>query len=74
MYNRLGQICRMEKLPIVWKVEDPKQTNFFNLFKLTCLSNFRPHHFKSVGYRNLAHIRKSMQIRKPFVHQTKKLP
>ena len=37
------------------------------------LVNFRLHHFKSLGYRKLANIRKSMQIRKPFVQKNKKI-
>ena len=37
------------------------------------LANFRLHHFKSLGYMKLGNIRKSMQIRKPFVQKIKKL-
>ena len=33
------------------------------------IANFRLHHFKSLGYRKLANIRKSMQICKPFVQK-----
>ena len=36
------------------------------------LANFRLHHFKSLGYRKLANICKSMHIRKPFVQKNKK--
>ena len=33
------------------------------------LKNFRLHHCKILSYRKLANIRKSMQIRKPFVQK-----
>ena len=36
------------------------------------LANFRLHHLKSLSYRKLANIRKSMQIHKPFVQKNKK--
>ena len=35
------------------------------------LANFRLHNFKSLGYRKLANVHKSMQIRKPFVEEEK---
>ena len=37
------------------------------------LANFRLHNFKSLGYRKLANVHKSMQIRKPFVQKNKKI-
>ena len=33
------------------------------------LANFRLHHFKSLGFKKLANIQKSMQIRMPFVQK-----
>ena len=35
------------------------------------IENFRLHNFKSLGYRKLENVHKSMQIRKPFVQKIK---
>ena len=39
------------------------------LMKNYLLTNFRLHHFKSVGCRKLANVRKSIQICKPFMQK-----
>ena len=41
------------------------------IMKNYIFANFNLHNFKSLGYRKLANIRKSMQIQKPFVQKNK---